>query len=126
MRNKVINFDIDDAFSLDNTPTMERIRHKRKLIMDTNDIFVQLSKVQTIYPKGYYKRLQKEIKKDVFKGLKVINVKNPVFIEMPTLKKVGNGQIKAVKKDVKKDDLSEDDNIMVNLPVTASTNVELM
>lgn len=122
MRNKVINFDIDNAFSLDNTPTMERIRHKRKLIMDTNDIFAQLSKVQTIYPKGYYRRLQREIKRDVFKGLKVINRKNPVFIEMPRLKQVGNGQIKAVKKD----DLSEDDNIIVNLPATGPTNTEIM
>ena len=114
MRNKVINYDIDSNFCLDGTPTMERLRHKSKLIKDTNEIFSDLSKLQLIYPKGYYKKVMKEIKKDVYKGFKVINEKNPVFIEMPKLNSVGNGMISKTVSD----NISEDENIEVNLPIT--------
>lgn len=122
MRNRVINYDIDSDFTLDNTPTMERIRHKRKLILDTNSIFIELSKNQNIYPKGYYKKLQNEIKKDVMKGIKVINKKNPVFIEMPTLEQVGNGQIRERYSNA---DPPDDENITVNLPTVISSNTDL-
>lgn len=122
MRDKIINFDIDSNFSLDDTPTMERIRHKRKLIKDTNDIFAELSKFKTIYPRWYFRRMQNEIKKDVYKGIKVINKKNPVFIEMPTLKKVGNGQ---VVKTYGKEDIDHDETVNVNLPVTIPTDTDL-
>lgn len=122
MRNRIINYEVDSDFTLDNTPTMERIRHKRKLISDTNGIFAELSKMQNIYPKGYYKKMQNEIKKDVMKGIKVINKKNPVFIEMPTLEKIGNGQ---VKEKYSNREPPDDENITVNLPTVISSNTDL-
>lgn len=100
---------LDDSM----TPTMERLRHKKKLISDTTDIFKVLAQNQNnkIYPKGLYKTLAKSVKKDIRKGLKIINKNNPVYIEMPKLEKVGNGQVKQIANN------NDDENIKVNLPM---------
>lgn len=120
MREQIINYEVDKDFTLDGTPTMERIRHKKKLLQDTNGIFSDLSKYKTVYPKGYYNRILREIKKDVYKGFKVINKKNPVFIEMPKLESVGNGMVKE-----KYDGKNDEEEITVNLPITIPHSTDL-
>lgn len=104
-----------EDFNVDDTPTMERIRHKRKLIKDTNDIFSDLAKAREIYPRGYYNKVTKSIKRDVYIGLREINKKNPVYIEMAKLVKVGNGQTKKI---------GDEENISVNVPVTSVVSNE--
>ena len=78
-----------------NSDTMERLRIKRQLILDVSDIFEFFSKKISVYKVcGRYGRkfLNKslhEIYKDYKEGVRQINEKIPVFIELPTYKKEG-------------------------------------
>lgn len=101
----------------DNTPTMERLRHKKRLIKDINEELELLSKDKMLYGR-HYKWFLRSVLNDGKLGFKNINKKNPVFIEMATLKSVGNGLTKKVSS-FKED---SDDEILVNLP---NSNVRL-
>ena len=59
--------------------------------------------------KSWVKYQCKMYKKVAKKSVKKILVKNPINIEMPTLKKVGNGQIKLVPEGKKAKDIDEID-----------------
>ena len=97
--------------------TMERLAHKIRLLYDTTDMWKTIAQNKACYPKAYYKAYVKSILKDTKKGLKEINKKNGVYVEMPTLKAVGNGQIQRVR------DTDEvymgDDEIEVTVPSTS-------
>lgn len=95
-------------------PTMERLRHKMQLVKDLNEILCDLSRYEKLYKKKYNKFL-KSILKDGLDGFKAINSKNKVFIEMPKLEKVANGQVKKVY-DKALVNQPEDNEILVNLP----------
>ena len=96
-------------------PTMERLRHKKQLIKDLNEVLKDLSIYEKLY-KNRYKKFLKSILNDGIKGFKCIDKKNPIFIEMPKLEPIANGQVKHVYSD--NTNSNSDDEIMVNLPPT--------
>ena len=63
-----------------------------------------------------YNRAIKDVLKDYFKGVRVINKKNPIFAEMPKLVPVGNGLVKQVYDNQSVDEVTDVD---VNLPLNA-------
>lgn len=79
--------------------TMERLKQKGKLITDTSKIFEDLSKKIQVYKvlgfrgKRFLKKSVSSVYKDFRKGLFKINKKIPVFVEMPTLKSVGESGV---------------------------------
>lgn len=95
-------------------PTMERLRHKKQLINDLNELLKNLSMYEKLY-KRKYKKFLNSVLSDGIKGFRQINKKNPIFIEMPKLKAVPNtnGQ---VRKQYSDEEISRDDEIEVNLP----------
>lgn len=90
-----LNF--DDDYKENMAPTMIRQRHKMQLIETTNAMLDAFSKYRSLWGKKYKKAVN-DVFKDYFKGVKVINKKNPIFLEMPKLVAVGKdtGQIKKV------------------------------
>lgn len=86
-----IDFDYDNDYTESMSPIMMRQRHKTQLLLTTNFQLENLSKDMALYGKKY-RKVQKDLFKDYFLGVKMINEKNPVFIEMPTLKE-DNGKI---------------------------------
>jgi len=105
----------EELSDLDNVPLMERLKHKAKLIRSLDDLWLSISANKRAYPKGFEKTSVKSLMKDFKKGLKVIDKKNPVFIEMPTLKKAGtDGYVKKVYE--LQNDNSADENIEIRLP----------
>ena len=111
-----INFDYDKDYEQEMTPVMIRQKHKTQLIMTTNYQLEQLSRDKLLYGRKY-KKATNDILRDYFLGVKKINKKNPVFIEMPQLKAVANGQIKKeYEKSYEKEEY--DDEILVNMPDT--------
>jgi len=98
------------------TQTMERLSHKIQLLYDTTNMWKTIAQNRACYPKAYYKAYVKSILKDTKKGLKQIDKKNGVYVEMPTLKPIVDGQVQKVYDT---DEVSmEDDLIDVNLPST--------
>ena len=105
----------EELSELDNVPLMERLKHKAKLIKSLDDLWLSISANKRAYPKGFEKYAVKSLMKDFKKGLKVIDQKNPVFIEMPALKKAGtDGYVKKVYELPSEN--SGDENIEVRLP----------
>lgn len=96
--------------------TMERLSHKIQLLYDTTEMWKIISQNRACYPNSYYRAYLKSILKDTKKGLKEINKKNGVYVEMPTLKSVGNGQVQKVH-DTEEVNMG-DEEIEVNLPST--------
>ena len=105
-----------DRISEQVSQTMERLAHKIQLLYDTTDMWKTIAQNKACYPKAYYKAYVKSILKDTKKGLKEINKKNGVYVEMPTLKSVGNGQIQKVHDS--EDINMGDEEIDVHLPST--------
>ena len=79
----------------ENKDTMERLKIKRQLMLDTSEIFEFFSKRIAVYKvcgrygRKYLNNALKEVYKDYKKGVKQINEKIPVYIELPTYKKEG-------------------------------------
>ena len=90
-----VDFDYDNDYVQAMVPIMIRQKHKTQLLLTTNFQLENLSKDTELYGRKY-KKVQKDILKDYFAGVKMINKKNPVFIEMPSL--VEEKQEKSVKK----------------------------
>ena len=120
MRN---NMDIDMNFinpeTFDKTPGMERIKYKKKLIKDVLNVFSEISSKHQSCPKAVARVMKKSVIKDLKKGLKVLNSKIPVYIELPKYEKVGNGQVKLVSSD----SLTKDDEVAVTTPTVLETSV---
>lgn len=105
----------EELSEIDNVPLMERLKHKAKLIKGLDELWLSISANKRAYPKGFEKYAVKSLMKDFKKGIKVIDKKNPVYIEMPTLKKVNtDGYVKRVY-DLPSEN-SADDDIEVRLP----------
>ncbi|MBE5741210.1 MAG: hypothetical protein E7351_01590 [Clostridiales bacterium] len=107
----------EELSEIDNVPLMERLKHKAKLIKSLDELWLSISANKRAYPKGFERTSVKSLMKDFKKGLKVIDKKNPVFIEMPTLKKAGTDGY--VKKDYSLPNGNPDEVIEVRLPPTS-------
>lgn len=93
-----IDFEYDNDYKQEMAPMMIRQRHKTQLILTTNFQLEALSKDKVLYGRKF-KKARRDLLKDYFLGVKKINKKNPVFIEMPKLQEVANGQVKKVYDD---------------------------
>lgn len=82
---------------LGDTTSMMRLKLKAKLIKDTSSIFGAIAKARATLPSKYVKVTERTIMRDFRKGLKIIDAKVPVFIELPTLKKEGDGMYSEIK-----------------------------
>lgn len=113
-----VDVDFDDDYRIDMAPVMMRQRYKLQLLLTTNKMLEELSRSKVVWT-GKDKKARKDFLKDYFKGVRVINKKNPVYIEMPTLKEVGNGRYKQVadKKanDIVKSQIDEN-NVNIEYP----------
>ena len=88
---------------LNDTESMLRLKQKAKLIKDIFLIYESLSSKRQCCPKSSMRVAFRNITRDFKKGLKQIDKKFPVFIELPKLKKEGNGAYSEQRFDDKKD-----------------------
>lgn len=93
-----------------------RLKYKIALFDAVESEFRRTSENQKTYPRGYLKTKIRSLIKDIKSGLKIINKKNPLYLEMPKLEPVANGQVKQVYSS--DHNTSGDDEILVNLPAT--------
>lgn len=86
-----------DKSVFSNAEPMIRLSEKAKLTKDVTEVFSGLSKNKEVYlslgrcGKRFRNMVVKSIYKDAKKGMKKINSKIPVFIEMPKYESTGNG-----------------------------------
>lgn len=80
----------------DDTQPMLRLRLKAKLISDTTRVFSGLAKNERALHRSFIKACRRSLEKDFKKGLKNIDKKVPIFIELPKLETCGNGMFKEV------------------------------
>lgn len=76
---------------IDRIDSMKRLSVKGRLMCDCDHLFEELERYKSCVPKSFYRRSRRQIDKDYKEGIKQINKKIPVFIELPSLKKEGNG-----------------------------------
>lgn len=81
--------------------SMKRLKNKGRLIDDCMLLFGGLSEKREVLPKSFRRKCTKTILRDFNKGLKIINKKIPVYIEMPQLKSVGNGMYREIDSKTK-------------------------
>lgn len=86
---------------------MERLDLKILLISDTLIVFNKLKDFGANTPKSIVKMIQKNISKDLKAGLKIINKKVPVYIELPKYNSEGNGQYSLEKECSEQSDIKE-------------------
>lgn len=85
----------EDLF--EKTMSMKRLKAKAKLIKDVSSLFAGISKYKATfadcgtYGKLFKRKAVKTVYKDFVKGLKVINKKISVYVEMPKYKPEGDG-----------------------------------
>ena len=82
---------MEEDFLYDDTKSMIRLKTKGKLIKDVCDIVGVLQRNRDALPKRMYKVAERSLSKDFKKGLKILNQHIPVYVELPKLKKEGNG-----------------------------------
>lgn len=79
----------------DNQAPMKRLSFKGKLIKDTLYLFQGISKYSQVLTGRNGKKLRKKAERSLYKdfcaGLRNIDCKIPVYIELPKLEKYGNG-----------------------------------
>lgn len=71
---------------------MERLDLKSELIKDTLSLFNSLRDFGANAPKSIVKCIERSICRDLRAGLRIINKKVPVYIELPNYKEEGSGQ----------------------------------
>lgn len=92
------------------TETMLKLKYGRQLMFDTSIVFEEFAKKEAVYKVGKLngKRFKNKSLRWVYKlfrkGLKKIDKKIPVFIELPKLEEQENGQFKEVKNKKQKSD----------------------
>ncbi len=80
---------------LDDTTSMLRLKKKAKLVKDCSIIFKQMSESRAVFDSRTGKKFrtftEKSVLKDFIKGMKEIDKKIPVFVELPKVESAGNG-----------------------------------
>ena len=72
----------------------KRVGLKIVLVHAFDKVWNKLDIEKAHYPSGCLSLVTKSFKKDLKKGLKIINKKVPLYIELPDYSKVGNGMYK--------------------------------
>lgn len=70
---------------------MIRLDEKSLLIKDCCSIYSYMSRYYSCLPRSFIRITNKSVMRDYKKGLKAIDKKCPVYIEMPNLRNEGNG-----------------------------------
>lgn len=86
---------------------MIRLELKEQLITECCSAYYLLSRYEKCLPKRFVWKASKSIRKDFKKGLKVINKKAEVYIELPKIESVGNGMYKETMETEKVNDTKE-------------------
>lgn len=81
--------------------SMKRLKNKGRLIDDCILLFCGLSEKREVLPRSFRRKCAKTILRDFNKGLRIINKKIPVYIEMPQLRSVGNGMYREIDSKTK-------------------------
>lgn len=76
---------------LDNTESMIRLKVKSKLIKDVETVFEFLSKKEQCLTGRFLRFTRKQLFKDFKAGIKQINKKISVFVELPEYEEKGSG-----------------------------------
>ena len=92
------NFD-----DIDNESLAERLKHEITLFRSVEDVWKDTSADKKTYPRGYERFKTRILMKNVKKGIRIIERKNPLYLEMPSMKEIGNGQVKRIYDDKYKD-----------------------
>ena len=87
---------MEDKKFYDNIESMKRLQFKGKLIADTLVLFEELASKKEVVPKRLRKKSERTILQDFVKGLKQINQKCKVYIEMPEIQRCGNGMVREI------------------------------
>lgn len=90
----------EDKF-YDSEISMKRLKNKGRLIDDCSILFCGLAENREVLPKSFRKKCERTILRDFRIGIRIINKKIPVYIEMPELKSVGNGMYREVDSKTK-------------------------
>ena len=85
----------------DGVISMKRLQVKAKLIEDCSVIFSGLSKRAEVLPKKFKKVAERNILRDYCKGLRIINKKCPVYVELPKIESCGNGMYREIDEKTK-------------------------
>jgi len=95
-----------------------RIDEKKALIDDCCGMFRDISRYSRYIPNRLFKAITRSITKDFVKGLKIIDRKNPIFIEMPQLQAEGNGMYSENVQNIH----TENKEIIVTTPTVFTNN----
>lgn len=99
---------------LEDRESMIRLSHEGKLMKDCTALFEFLSQKEGCLPRKFKRRADKYIIRNFNRGMKQIEKKIPVFIELPKLEKKGNGMYAVNYEKVNN---PSDGEIVVNTPV---------
>jgi len=87
---------MEESKFFDGTISMRRLQIKAKLIADCSVIYEGLAKNKEVLPKKFRKRSELTVLRDFLKGLKIINKKCAVFVELPKIESCGNGMTREI------------------------------
>lgn len=96
---------------------MERFNEKMALIDDILSVFNRIKNYGANTPKSVIRAIEKSVSKDLKKGLKIIDKRVPVYIELPNYKKEGNGQYSMEYENASSTESKE----IITTPVVLST-----
>lgn len=82
---------MEESKFFDGIISMKRLQLKAKLIEDCSVIYEGLAKNREVLPKKFRKRSEMSVLRDFLKGIKIINKKCAVFVELPKIESCGNG-----------------------------------
>ena len=76
---------------LEDTSSMIKLKTKSKLIKDTAGVYLFLSEKERGLSKQFVRYSRRSLLRDFKKGMRAINRKIPVYVELPKYEKKGNG-----------------------------------
>ena len=76
--------------------SMQRLKYDAKLIADCTRVFSGIAKNERVLSRRFKKKACRLIEQNFIRGLKQIEKKIPVFIELPKFETCGNGIYKEV------------------------------
>lgn len=71
--------------------SMIRLQHKDALLACVEVIFKRIGRSKAVFPRAVVRVTKRSVLRDYKKGLKKINRRVPVYVELPQFKREGNG-----------------------------------
>lgn len=92
---------MEDKKVFDGNISMLRLSEKRNLLEDCAVIFLGLSKYREVLPKKFRKKTTRSVMADFNRGLRIVNKRVPVYVELPLLEAKDNGVYREVNPKTK-------------------------